>query len=156
MVVGDLDVGVRNSSCQCIHFLQRDSPFGLENIQQKILTHFFFFRAIIIAWLTGKSSIEQHKIGVKQKKDSTSVSMLTSSSNLARMTAKNPTVSDTSLDPQTGSLSGRLNDNYIHYPEFSSSKQPCCSLYHLLAPNKNVQTHSYVFQCDICQVHLGI
>jgi hypothetical protein len=124
---------------------------------KKILTHYKFRRAIVVAWLTGRSSIEQHENGVKRKRDSTSISTLTSSSSYsAPMTAKAPTVTDASLDPQIGSLSGRLNDSYVHYPEILSSKQPCCSLCRLLTPNKNVQKYSNVFQCDICRVHLCI
>jgi hypothetical protein len=79
-----------------------------------------------ISW---ESSIEQYGIGVKQKRDSTTISMLTNSSYSAQTTTKDPIVSDTCLDPQTGSLSGRLNDNYIHYPEIMNFKQPCCSIY---------------------------
>jgi hypothetical protein len=119
--------------------------FVWKTSSKKKLTHNNFRRAIVIAWLTGKNSIEQHEIGVKRKRDSTSILTLTSSSYLAWMMTKAPTVSDASLDPQTGFLSGRLNDNFIHYPEISSSKQPCCSLSHLLAPNNNLRTYPNVF-----------
>jgi hypothetical protein len=61
MVVGFLDVGVVNANIlykETHHLVWKTSS-------KKILTHFKFWRAIIIAWLTGKNSIEQHEIGVK-------------------------------------------------------------------------------------------
>ncbi len=67
---------------------------------------------------------------------------------------KVPCVNDAPLEPRMGALHRRLNDNVLHYPEASTVKQACCSLCHLVNPNKNVRTYSSVFQCDQCRVHL--
>jgi hypothetical protein len=65
-------------------------------------------------------------------------------------------VNEAALDPKEGALRGRLCYNYVHFPEPSTAKQPCCLLCHFVAPNKNVRTYTCVFQCDICKVHLCI
>jgi hypothetical protein len=93
--------------------------------------------------------------GAKQKRDG-SVSTITCSVSSRNSTEKMACVNDAALDLTTGALKVRLNDNYVHYPEPSTAKQPCCSLCHLLNPNRNVRTYTAVFQCDICKVHLCI
>jgi len=125
---------------------------------KKLLTHYDFRRDIILTWLTGRSTIvRQPEIGTKRKRDGSNFSLLTSSTNSsAPKHKKAPTVSEASLDPQTGALLRRLDDDYVHYPALSSAKQPCCSLCRLLTPNKNVRTYAMVVVCDICRVHLCI
>jgi hypothetical protein len=81
MVVGNLDVGVRNTFCQCIRSLQGDSLFSLENSNKKITTHYQFRRAIKIAWLMGKSTNEERENqGMKLK---LSYATVTSTSSLS-------------------------------------------------------------------------
>ena len=121
--------------------------------KKKMLNHYQFRRAITIAWLTGKSSTEERdNQGTKRK---LSYATVTSTSSLST-DKKAPRVNDASLDPTSGTLCGRLNDNFLHYPEASTVKQACCSLCRLVNPNKNVRTYSLVFQCDQCMVHLCV
>jgi ribosomal protein L37AE/L43A len=92
---------------------------------------------------------------MKRKRDG-SVSTITCSLSSRNSTSKMARVNDAALDPTTGALKGRLDENYVHYPEPSTAKQPCCSLCHLVHPNRNVRTYTDVFQCDICKAHLCI
>ena len=122
--------------------------------KKKLLTHYEFRKAIALAWLTGKSCSEQQGEGTKQKRDST-VSMITCSVS-STSCAKVARVNDAALDPSNGSLKGRLNDNYVHYPEPSTAKQPCCSLCHVVNPNRNIRAYTSVCRSDICKVHLCV
>jgi hypothetical protein len=58
-------------------------------------------------------------------------------------------VNDAEQDPTTGALKERLNQNYVHYPEPSTAKQPCCSLCCLVNLNRKVRSYTAVSHYDI-------
>ncbi len=106
--------------------------------KQKLLTHYQFWKAIALAWLTGKSCHELQGEGTKWKHDGSSASTITCSLSSRNSISKMACINDAALDLTMGALKGRLNKNYVHYPEPSTAKQPCCSLCRLVHPNWNV------------------
>jgi hypothetical protein len=153
MVVGNLDVGFKTLLVNAYALNRETHRLVWKTAKKKILTHYQFRRAITITWLTGKSTTkERENQGMKQK---LSYATVTSTLSLS-MEKKVPRINDSSLDPTMGALCGRLNDNVLHYPEATTVKQACCSLCHLVNPNKNVRTYSLVFQCDQCWVNLCV
>jgi hypothetical protein len=124
--------------------------------KKRMLTHFQFRKAVALSWLTGKKVSSELNEFTNARKRTTSVSTITNSLSTGSINKKARAVNESSLDPKVGALKGRLNDNYVHFPEPSTAKQPCCSLCRFVAPNKNVRTYTSVFQCDICKVHLCV
>jgi hypothetical protein len=150
-----MNVGNRNTAGKCLCLYRETHRLMWKAKKQRLLTHYQFRKAIALAWLTGKKCSELQGEGMKRKHDG-SVSTITCSLSSRNSTGKMARVNDAALDPTTGALKVRLNDNFVHYPEPSTAKQPCCSLCRLLNPNRNVRTYTAVFQCDICKVHLCI
>jgi hypothetical protein len=140
MVAVNLDVGNRNTAGKCLHSVQgyilyrETHRLMWKTKRQKLSTHYHFQKAIALAWLSGKSCHELKGEGRKQKYDG-SVSTITCSLSSRNSASKIACINDAALDPTTGALKGRLNENYVHYPEQSTAKQPCCSLCHLVNPN---------------------
>ncbi len=127
--------------------------------QKKLLSHFQFRKNIALYWITGKkisTESEQFDNARKRRISTPSVSTISNSESTMSNNKRARIVNEASLDPITGALPGRLNENYVHYPELPTAKQPCCSLCQFVTKNKNVRTYTSVFQCDLCKVHLCI
>jgi hypothetical protein len=125
---------------------------------KKLLSHFLFRKTIALSWITGtKVTMETDELHNARKRTIPNPSISTVTNSLSTTSNKRArVVNEASLDPKEGALKGRLNDNYVHFPEPATAKQPCCSLCRFVSSNKNVRTYTSVFQCDICKVHLCI
>lgn len=64
-------------------------------------------------------------------------------------------VSNASLDPNSGTLRIRLDDDQ-HFPIIPTSKRPCCSLCRWVEQEKDVKNRSGIVVCDKCKVSLCI
>jgi hypothetical protein len=131
----------------------------VEDSKEKNIEPFSSERTLLFIGLLGKKSVlKVSSLTMQGSKEfqPQSVSTISNSKSTMSNNKRARIVSEASLDPITGALRGRLNENYVQHPELPTAKQPCCSLCRFVTKNKNVRTYTSVFPCDLCKVHLCI
>jgi len=115
--------------------------------KKSLMSHYEFRRQIALAWLLS----DREKIGNNKKRTRTISDMSSSASS-----TKSRKVCDASLDPNSGSLRMRLDDDQ-HFPiNNTNTKRPCCSLCHWVEQEKDIKNRSGIIACDKCNVFLYI
>jgi ribosomal protein L37AE/L43A len=131
----------------------------MEDSKEKAIEPFSVLKedcSLLDYWEKISTESEQFDNARKRRISTPSVSTISNSKSTMSNNRRARVVNEASLDPTMGALRGRLNENYVHYPELPTAKQPCCSLCRFVTENKNVRTYTSMFQCDLCKVHLCI
>ena len=119
--------------------------------KKAFMSHYDFQCQIALAWLLGDDGSPTNNQPAKKRKIQDSMA-----SDCSTTSAKARRVNDSTLDPRSGVLRGRLDDD-VHYPiPPPDAKRPCCSLCQWVQKTREQKNRSNISYCEKCNVSLCV